>query len=85
MIDLDCHTITIAGRVITPTRGVWRLCVYLAAHPGFVRSHAQIMDAIGISEDCVDAAVLSVVKRARQQGVTYIRTHRGMGYSWQEL
>jgi DNA-binding response OmpR family regulator len=85
VIDLDRHTVTIAGRVITPTRGVWRLCVYLAAHPSFVRSREQIMDAIGVGEDCSDLADYSVIKRARARGITCIRTHRGMGYSWQEL
>lgn len=82
MVDRDRMTVTIDGRVITPTRQTWRLCEYLSAHPGYVRSRLQIMDALGISHNSFDRAVTDVVKRARAEGITCIRNRQGLGYAW---
>ena len=85
MIDPDRMTITTAGRVLRPPRMVFLLCQYLAANPGFVRSRAQIMDAVGISCGNYDRAVDSLVRRARAiDGLRpHIKTHAGAGYYWE--
>jgi DNA-binding response OmpR family regulator len=83
-LDHNRKTITIDGKVVKPAGLTWKLCAYLAEHPGWVRSKADIMDAIGISLNSSDSAVPSVVKRARKEGVTCIKVRYGHGYTWEE-
>jgi len=83
VIDTARKTVTIDGVEIKPTKSTWRLCEYLAANPGWVRTPHQIMDAIGMSYNVYDTGVRSAVKRARKEGIACIKTRWGMGYYWE--
>lgn len=84
MIDLNRRIVTIRGQIIRPSRQGFDICAYLAAHPGFIRSRVQIMDAVGIDLETCDTCICDHAKRLRAIGVTAIRTAQGVGYFWEE-
>lgn len=83
-VDRDRMTVTIDGRTIAPAKQTWLLCDYLSRHPGYVRSLAQIMEAVHSHEDVFDTSVRSMIKRARKEGITCIDARHGLGYLWRE-
>ncbi|MEO6299946.1 MAG: winged helix-turn-helix domain-containing protein [Paracoccaceae bacterium] len=82
-VDPDCRTITQGKITVRPTRAEFDIIYYLSARPGFVRSRAQIMDAMGAGEEASDRAIDTHVKRIRAYGIRALKTSRGVGYYWE--
>ncbi len=84
MIDLDRRTVTIGAVTLRPRRIEFDIIAYLAAHPGFVRTRWQILDAVGLSHNSNDRAVDTHVKRIRAHGISAIKTSPSVGYYWED-
>ena len=86
--DLRRKTIRLDDKSCELTPREFNLCLLLSANSGWVKSRAQILDAIWPNDlEIDDRKVDDHVKRARKKlkcslGVNPIRTHYGFGYSW---
>jgi hypothetical protein len=84
IVDPHRRTVLVNGQPVRLPRLAFDLVAYLAATPGYVRTRAQIMDAIGTSLNTSERSIDSQLKAVRRAGITAIRTDRGVGYYWEE-
>ena len=78
------------GQEITLNRHEFDLLVYLASHPGWVRSKAQIYEAVWTEEvEDYENAVMWCISRLRKKlepdpdRLQYIHTVKGVGYKFE--
>jgi len=77
------------GRPLALSRAEYRLLKALAARPERVFSRAELMDAAGLAEASLERSIDTHIKSLRAKIAALapdhhpIRTHRGLGYSWQ--
>ena len=81
-VDLQAHTVTLAGRVLTLPQKEFRLLVYLAERRGRVVPKPQLEQMLyGWDEGAVSNTVEVYVSALRRKiGAASIRTLRGVGY-----
>lgn len=73
---------------LTPNQ--YGLIEYLAAHPGHLRSRADIMDRLCLSLDTDERTIDGLIKRTRNRlgrtwgrnARSWIETRYGWGYAW---
>ncbi|MEX6502873.1 two-component system response regulator CreB [Pseudomonas zhanjiangensis] len=89
-IDLQRYQIHYHGQLLNLTRHEFRLLQALLAQPERVFSRAQLLDALGVASDAgyersVDSHIKSLRAKLRLVAAAEepIRTHRGLGYSYQ--
>ena len=75
------------GKEILLNRHEFEILVYLASHPGWVRSKEQIYEAVfgweGTSdESAVTEHVKNIRAKLKKEGVSPIETVWGIGYRW---
>ena len=83
------HTVTVEGKKVELTYSEFRLLQHLAAHPGWVYSRYQIVDALRgadypVTERAIDVQVVGLRKKLGHAG-KYIETVRGVGYRFKEI
>ncbi len=88
-IDRDRMKVGIAGEWVPVTASQYALVEYLMQKPGFVRSRAQIMDAVHgqnifVDDRTVDTLVRRVRAVFRPFGIDPIETRSGFGYAWRD-
>ena len=93
-LDLNRRVLVRGGDVLHLTRSEFELVALLIAHPEFVRSRDQLMDAmkgVGSREGyitCVDVHVKRLRRKLMEawgpEARACIRTAYGFGYSWKE-
>ena len=84
LIEIDtCRATVIVGGVAhEPEPKVYRLILLLARRPQIIRTHGQILDAMGSPFSGPDAVTTAVKKARRVVGAQSIRVRTGLGYIW---
>ncbi|OQY37494.1 MAG: DNA-binding response regulator [Anaerolineaceae bacterium 4572_5.2] len=89
-VDLESHTVTLAGKKIHLTRSEFKLLAALVQHPGQVFTREQLVEHLhGVAYEGYDRSVDSHIKNLRQKMETdpsapvYIQTIYGIGYKFQ--
>jgi len=87
-IDLNRHTVTVAGQVVDFTRCEFEILRCLVSRPGFVRTRDQIISAVHgenavLTSRTVDVHITAVRRKLGELG-RLIRTVRGVGYRLDE-
>ena len=92
MLDLNRKTVSYFGSLLDLSRTEFRLMEALMSRPGWVFSRDQLMEmAWEEPEASLERTVDTHIKTIRAKlklvrpGMNPIRTHRGLGYSLQEL
>ena len=90
IFDRDCWTVSYGDKTCRLPRNQMEVLLYLADHPGYVRSRKQIMDQRDPDRlDINDRSVDSTIRRCRASlrqafGMDPIGTHSGVGYYWRK-
>lgn len=81
-VDLQAHTVTLAGRVLTLPQKEFRLLVYLAERRGRVVPKPQLEQMLYGWDEGAESNTVEVYVSAlrRKIGAASIRTLRGVGY-----
>ena len=79
---------TIAGDLLQLTASEFKILHYLARHPGWVFTRAQIVDAVRgddypVTERSIDVQIVGIRKKLGEFD-SYIETVRGIGYRFRE-
>ena len=90
-VDSNAQRITLAGQPLDLSRYEYRILELLISHPGRIYSRSQLMDQVWEEpERSFDRTVDTHIKTIRQKITAVddrcdpIKTHRGMGYSFQK-
>ena len=87
-IDNDRHEVRVNGDPINVTGSEFKILVFLASRPGFVRTREQIIEAthgsrVVMSNRTVDVHITSLRRKLGEAG-DLIETIRGVGYRMEE-
>ncbi|MGX9706460.1 response regulator transcription factor [Laceyella tengchongensis] len=85
MIDLGANKIYRDGVDVMATKTELELVKCLATHPGQIFGRKQLLDTVwGLDYIGEERTVDTHIRRIREKiGAGWIKTHRGLGYSWE--
>lgn len=88
VIDSERHEVLIDGSPVNLTYTEFMILHFLARQPGFVRSRAQIVNAVhgeesAVTDRSVDVQIVSLRKKMGSYG-KYIQTVRNVGYKFKD-
>ncbi|MBF0452752.1 MAG: response regulator transcription factor [Candidatus Magnetomorum sp.] len=88
IIHLGMRSVCINETPVTLTYSQFQILAYLAAHPGWVFTRTQIVDAVRgddypVTDRSVDTQIVGLRKNLGHYG-KYIETVRGVGYKFRE-
>ena len=88
VIDSKRHEVLIDGKPVSLTYTEFMILHFLARQPGFVRSRAQIVNAVhgqesAVTDRSVDVQIVSLRKKMGSYG-KYIQTVRNVGYKFKD-
>ena len=87
-IDQDRHEVCVNGEPVNMTGSEFKILMFLASRPGFVRTREQIIEAthgsrVVMSNRTVDVHITSLRRKLGEAG-DLIETIRGVGYRMEE-